>query len=371
MKRFSIIALILILLIAYSCSKKETKGEGAAEKENGVIVIKNPKEPLYKDTHFSLIEDLVIGKAVGEEEYMFSHLRFLTVDDEGNIYTSDDSDMPLKVYDKNGKFLRSISRKGQGLGEIGSSYTIQITSDNELLVYDVRNRKILFFTLEGIHLRSKDLKNYSPLQIYSDSRQNYYILDSVKIPNAESYNIVRLDENMNFVLNLIEYPVPPPPKTFLAFFTFFYFKVLPDDNLLYGDSKNYELQILNPEGRILKRIIKEYDPIPVTKKDKEFRRRNMPKGQKVEFPSHHPAFYGFFLDDTGKIYVRTWQEPLDKERYLYDVFNYEGKFMAQIPLNIRPQVWKNSKIYTIEEDEEGFHQIKRYQIIWDLMKQHE
>ena len=140
----------------------------------------------YKDTHFSLIEDLVIGEAQGQEEYMFYHLRSLTVDDGGNIYTSDDSDMPLKVYCENGQFLRSISRKGQGPGEIGSSYTIQITSDNELLVYDVSNRKILFFSLEGEHLRSKDLKNYSPLQIYSDSRQNYYILDSVKIPNGVS-----------------------------------------------------------------------------------------------------------------------------------------------------------------------------------------
>jgi len=367
MKKFSIITLILMLLTAYSCNKKDSKGEGIAKEENGVIVIENPKEPLYKDTHFSLIEDLVIGKVQGEEEYMFSHLRSLTVDDEENIYTSDDSDMPLKVYNKNGKFLRSISRKGQGPGEIGSSYTIQIASDYELLVYDIRNRKILFFTLVGEHIRSKDLKTFSPLQIYSDSRQNYYILDPVTIPNGVSYNIVRLDEEMNAVLTLIEYPVPPPPKTFLAFFPFFYFKVLPDDNLLYGDSKDYELQIISSESRILKRIIKEYEPIPVTKKDKEFRRRNMPKDQKVEFPSHHPAFYGFFLDDTGKIYVRTWQEPLDKERYLCDVFDSEGRYIAQIPMSIRPQVWKKRKIYIIEEDEEGFHQIKRYQVIWDLL----
>jgi len=368
MRRFFIITLIVIVLAIYSCSKKDTEGEMAIKEKNGVIVIKNPKEPLYDDTHFSLKEDLVIGKAQGEEEYMFSHLRSIAVDVEGNIYTSDDSGMPLKVYDKNGQFLRSISRKGQGPGEIGASYTIQITSDNELLVYDIRNSKILFFTLEGEHLRSKDLKNYSPLQIYSDSRQNYYILDPVKISNGVSYNIVRLDEEMNAVSTLIEYPMPPPPETFLAFLTFFYFKVLPDDNLLYGESKNYELQILSPEGRILKRIIKEYDPIPVTDKDKEFRRRNIQKGQKVEFPSHHPAFYGFFLDDTGKIYVRTWQEPLDKERYLCDVFDSEGRYIARIPLSIRPQVWKKSKIYTIEEDDEGFHQIKRYQVFWDLMK---
>jgi hypothetical protein len=367
MKRFFVITLIVILLAIYSCSKKDTVGEVTVEEENGVVVVKNPKEPLYKDTSFSLKEDLVIGEAQGQDEYMFSHLRSIAVDEEGNIYAADDSEMALKVFDENGKFLRSILREGQGPGEIGSPYDILITENKELFVYDGRNMKIHFFTLGGEHLRSKDLKAVFPLEVYSDSKQNYYILNSVRISTGTSYNIVRLDEDMNVVSTLIEYPTPPPPDTFQAFISFLYCKVLPDDNLLYGDSKDYELQVLSPEGQVLKRIIKEYNPSPVTEKDKEFFRRNMPKDQKVEFPSHHQAFYGFFLDDTGRIYVKTWQEPTDRVQYLCDVFDKEGRYIARIPLSISPQVWKKGKVYTIEEDEEGFHQIKRYQVIWDLL----
>ena len=72
------------------------------------------------------------------------------------------------------------------------------------------------------------------------------------------------------------------------------------------------------------------------------------------------------MDDTGRIYVKTWREPTDTVRYMCDVFDIDGKFLARIPLNLDPLVWINGKIYTIEEDEDGFHQIKRYKVIWDL-----
>ena len=92
----------------------------------------------------------------------------------------------------------------------------------------------------------------------------------------------------------------------------------------------------------------------------------MPEEQKVEFSSHHAAFYGFFLDDEGRVFVKTWLESSDDISYRCDVFDPEGKYIAQIPLRLDPHVWKEGKIYAIEEDEEGFHQIKRYEVIWDL-----
>ncbi len=313
-----------------------------------------------------MLEDLAIGEAEGPEEYMFSRLRSIAVDKEGNIYAADDKEVIIKEFDKNGKFLRKISREGQGPGEIGRPARIQITADNELLVADGRNRKILFFSPEGEHLRSKSLKTIYPLDFYADSMHNYFVLNPFFTPSGTQFEIVRLDEDMNVASTLIKYENPPPSGTYRPFTSFFYFKVMENGNLLYGDSKSYELQIINAEGQILKKISREYDPIPVTEADKEYVRRNLTEEQKVEFPSHHAAFYGFFLDDAGRIYVNTWQEPSDKVRYRCDVFDPEGKFIAQIPLSINPQVWKEGKIYAIGEDEEGFHQIKRYKILWDI-----
>jgi len=38
--------------------------------------------------------------------------------------------------------------------------------------------------------------------------------------------------------------------------------------------------------------------------------------------------------------------------------------MVKIPLKIRPLVWKKSKLYSVEEDEEGYQYINRYKVTW-------
>ena len=51
-------------------------------------------------------------------------------------------------------------------------------------------------------------------------------------------------------------------------------------------------------------------------------------------------------------------------KFYFDVFNTEGKYIAKVPLNALPQYWKNRKMYTIEEDEDGYQYVKRYKVTW-------
>jgi hypothetical protein len=43
-----------------------------------------------------------------------------------------------------------------------------------------------------------------------------------------------------------------------------------------------------------------------------------------------------------------------------------GKYMAKISLKSRPYVIKKNKLYTIEEDNEGYQIVKRYKITWKI-----
>jgi len=47
-------------------------------------------------------------------------------------------------------------------------------------------------------------------------------------------------------------------------------------------------------------------------------------------------------------------------------FASEGKFIVKIPLKIRPYVLKKEKLYTVEEDEEGYLMVKRYKVNWRI-----
>ena len=49
----------------------------------------------------------------------------------------------------------------------------------------------------------------------------------------------------------------------------FYWEVTKDDKLIWGIPAKYELQILNAEGKIIKKITKDYAPIKITEEEKE------------------------------------------------------------------------------------------------------
>lgn len=117
-------------------------------------VIINPKEPLYGEYVFKIEEDLVIGVKEGKKEYMFSRLWYLAVDDEENIYAMDQGETHVKVYTKNGTFLRAIGEKGEGPSELLNPNRIFITGDNQLVIEDfIRN--LTYYSLGGEHIRTQ------------------------------------------------------------------------------------------------------------------------------------------------------------------------------------------------------------------------
>ncbi len=86
----------------------------------------------------------------------------------------------------------------------------------------------------------------------------------------------------------------------------------------------------------------------------------------IKFPKVYPPFIRFTCDEEGRIFVQTYEKTEDEEEDYYDVFDSEGKYIVRISLKYRPQVWKNNKLYMIEENEEGFQEVKRYKVYWDL-----
>ena len=144
--RFISIALFLSLsIILIFCGKQKSGWKGTIEEENGVTIVKNPKEPMYGEDVFSLKEELYLGEAKGRKEYMFSQIRNIDVDNEENIYVLDSKEFHIKVFDKDGKYLISIGRPGQGPGEFELPTQIQITSQKEIMVFDLPVSSLSFF----------------------------------------------------------------------------------------------------------------------------------------------------------------------------------------------------------------------------------
>lgn len=104
--------------------------------------------------------DLVIGEDdIGKPEYLFDYPGTVETDKYLNIYIAEKKALTIRVFDKNGKFIRNIGRRGRGPGEFLDLTLFTINSNDELLVFDNFMFRITYFSLDGNY--KKEIK-YSP-----------------------------------------------------------------------------------------------------------------------------------------------------------------------------------------------------------------
>jgi len=371
--KYPLIALFLFFFIsAEPKENQKPEWKGTIAKEGEVTVVKNPKEPMYKEPILSIREDWVIGGAEAEGEYAIAKPYGMAVDQGGNLYVLDLQDDAVKVYDNNAKFVRRIGRRGQGPGEIGGALSISLPKGaNALAVLDIGNRRLTFFALDGRFLRSLPLRRFwNDVQV--DSTGNIYASETVFKPGERIDVLRKMNPDMSQVLvGIFDLPADESPNPFKPRDRW----ILDDkDRLVYGDAKTYEIRYFDPKCKLVRRILRNWDPLKVTQKDiAEFRNRRVPPGLSLpkDFPSHHSAYRRFFADDQGRLFVQTWERTHDNRMDIYDIFDAEGRFISRVPLarhsdliNPKIRIMRNGKLYTIEPDEEGYEVVKRYQVTW-------
>jgi len=70
-------------------------------------------------------------------------------------------------------------------------------------------------------------------------------------------------------------------------------------------------------------------------------------------------------DEEGRLFVQTWEKPKNSDGSIYNIHDKDGRFIAKLDLKFPPRIWKNNKLYTVEEDEGGYQYVKRYQFTWN------
>jgi hypothetical protein len=355
----------VFLVLLWSCRQSSDQWKGKIEHHNGVVVVKNPIDPIYGAEIFSLEEELSIGAKEGPDEYMFSRILDLDADDDGNIYALDQKESHIKVFDKEGRYVRTIGQRGQGPGELGSAYFFSLTPQKHLIVEDISSRRMVFFTLEGEFIRSvSSAKNFF-IRSEADSKECLYGVMSIQDENPR-YELRKFSPGLEVLHTVMSSPaVLTKQNTYRAFSPMIMFDVGEDDIVFYAYPEKYEINVSDSSGRSVRKICKEFTAVEITEEErKEIANRRLPPGFSLDIPKFHSAFQGLLVDDQNRIYVCTWEKK--NGGYSYDIFTAEGKFLAKVLLNFTPLAIKRDKIYAVETDEEGYQKIKRYQIRWLL-----
>ncbi|MBD3413197.1 MAG: 6-bladed beta-propeller [Candidatus Aminicenantes bacterium] len=341
----------------------------------GVEYITNPKKPSPPNNaqaKLILTEDLSIG-GVEKQEEIFSETVLINVDENENIYIADMKLNNIKVFDPSGGWIRTIGKQGQGPGELNMPTGIQITEDGNLMVEEVMNRRLSFFTPEGKFIKSVSTADKTSLTgLLIGPKGTMVGRELVVDQNKMFWTVKKYDSALKelFTIDKVEFPNPLAGKI-NPFELMIIFNLDANGNIVYGTSKEYEIKFFNPQGMPIKSITRKYDPVKISEKDKEEILERMPETgeinlkERIEFPKHYPAFQHFTLDDEGRIFVRTFRQGKQEGEYMLDIFDPEGRFISQMPLKANPVLWKNNKLYSTEETDQGFIIIKRYKVSWE------
>jgi hypothetical protein len=341
--------------------------------ENGIPVIYNPKQPVPpKGTPNRLIprQDLIIGKSNGDENYIFSELRFIQVDKEGNIFALDSKEGKIKEFDKYGKHLRTFGKKGPGPGEWQVLSRMTLTPDGKLAILDRGNNKIAFYSLQGECLSEISTARWQFLQLRVDSRSHIYA-DNLAFSNkGVSQKLLKFDPSLNLLATVAENQSDIKLPRINIMTDRFVYDIIRGDQLAWAYTTRYEIQIMNLEGKTIRKIVKDYEPIPITERDKReiieerYGEEGPPQGITLEFPTHFYPIFSIVVDDKGWFYVRTHEKD-SKGNYSIDVFNSEGIYSARFSLpatDILSTVRQDKLYCLVEENEDGIPQVKRYHL---------
>ena len=371
MKKMLHIGLGLLLIFCIS-------GQMMAQKVktvDGVEVVENPEKPKTPKgipTKVILKEDFKIGDSEAEEE-MIAQVTFFVVDENGSIYALDWKANNIKVFDKSGKFVRTIAKQGQGPGEINFPSGLLITSKNELLVEDAGNRRLAYFTLEGEFLRNVSVADKTSLtNLVMDNKGNYLGRQFIVEEGTMSFEIRKFDKDLNslFTIEKIPFNLRDPLKDKINVFDFVQIYLFDSKGqIYYGNPKEYEIQIFSPEGKLKRKITKKFKSENITEKDIEEILDRIPDTgfgvrERMDFPKEFPAYEAFTMDEEERLIVRSYKKADEEDHVYLDVFDAEGKYIARFPSKVNPRLWKNGKMYAIEETDEGFQVIKRYSYSW-------
>ena len=341
---------------------------------DGVQVVSNPKNPAPPKgtpTKMVLKEELSVGEGEQEAE-MFSQMTAVTVDDEGNIYILDREENIIKVFDSKGKFVRSFGKQGQGPGEMNGPIGIRITPNNELMVEDTLSQRLAFFSLDGKFLRNLlTAKALGLALVRIDSKGNIMGQQLVPAEGKLTREVKKYDSELNPLFTIAVHDFPNVLEGKInPFDLLFFFELGKDDTIYYGGLKEYKIEIFNSEGKLIKRILKEHNPVKFTEEDKKEYLARLPFEaaifkDRIAFPKNFPACQSFSLDDQGRLIVKTWEREEDRREFYYDVFDEEGRYIVKILLDVEPLVWKRGKLYAREETEDGYHILRVYSVNWE------
>ncbi len=368
---------------------------------DGSVLVANPSHGVWDvnpGTRWRLAESLRIGTATAGGPDAFGDARSVTLDEMGRMWTVDYRANEVRVFDGDGRFVRTIGGRGEGPGEFMGIGRVRHGPDGEMWVADNRLDRYEIFDTAGTRIG----RQRHPTRFGGGWRNGLYLAaDLIEDSDRDVYRVYRRGatgglEPDGRVFELPEDPPYPPRIDFTqgrstvslpAPFTRNRSRVTgPRLDLWWSDGYDlggrYEILHIDLEsGRTLRRILQQYEPAAITEAVRvaavqaELERvrhdnripgaRHPPPEAMDAVPRVYPPFESFHLSRDGSLWVR---RILGDGVVGFDVFDSEGRYLGQPEMpaglvNMSVQVITGDRMYVIDSDEVGVDYVVRLEIV--------
>ncbi len=371
------VALTGLVFIPASCSKKGGEADWKAKIEtvNGVRTVSNPETPRYGTFAFDLVEDLAIGDEKNED-YFFPGGATVSIDDHGAFYVCDYGNRRVQVYGRDGKFVRTLGRVGQGPGEYAFPSSVLIDGSGNIEIND--GRSLIVYGRDGLYQKKIPLKTFLGSLILGPG--GTIVGTTQPNPRAKGgtkNELVQLGpdgEPLRTIAEFAAYGVVNDLVINHWYTPRISFCRRAHDSLYYGFSLDYMIHVVDGDGRPRLAFSKSEKAGAITGEEKGLTRkegifswsgRGDPETTDLGMPDHRPFFSRFFSDEAGRLYVVRFRPITEREvgTQDIDVFSKDGFYLYRMTWPFMPQVIRGGFLYEVRQDEDkGLTRIIRYRI---------
>jgi hypothetical protein len=377
-------------LVGLSCSHGVSGPRRSIE--NGVEVVLNPARPvriegrpstLTLEKAFSLDTEDDRVAALGVTD-----IGAFDVDRSGHLLILIPPTGPRDCVYKlapDGKLLATFGRVGQGPNEVEYPNEVLANDNGEIWVFESPKNKIHVFDGGGRPLAERSplkfesilpLANGDHLVTRLDAADQTlkYLSMAIELYDP-GFRLVKELDRFSRVANRTIYEKVPEP--YVSGTGYILQGQATRDRIYVGNSdRAYEILVFDLEGRPVRKIRKEFIPVPVSD---EFKKKYlqdyleyMPDyAKKIYFPESWHPFHAFFPDEEGRLFVMTYEPGERAGEFVYDVFDRDGAFIARTGLNalhggngsLLARV-RGNLLYAVEEKPSGFKRLNAFRMVW-------
>lgn len=382
---FFIVLFVFCLLAACQKAQDNNMTEISASESEGI-----PKKPF---SSISFKEDYTLS-----EEWI-APVKLLP-DDSNNLYVFDEGDKSPTIYkfDNNGKLIQKKSfSRGQGPGDI-NFMDPDFTSNGDLCIFDKVNQRASILNKE---LEPVDIIKFEKSIFNLKMDSNDYVFGFYSgTPNKEQRKnhempkiLAKFSPEGKHLKDIFKYSVKFPKTEGGITYIYLYspyciFRIDENDNLYYADTSKYEIYVINPDGKMIKKISRKASPTEITPesmKDTGIRQivwgyDNSFKWEFVPASQGKPYIEDFFVLGNGYILVLTYDYDKPEHQTIQaDLFDEKGTYITKVEVprysfsyTNRPDYYfaksrglKKDYFYSAEIDDnlENYY-VKRYKIVW-------